>query len=250
VCWRSPCLGSLPWRAWRLSLLQPWPSLPESRAKKKLQKTKKQLKSLPARRAIAHDSGIAFSDMLFFDNELRNCQDCAPLGITCCYTPDGAAATLLRSVASQGPTAVFPFLYFPFIYQKMDHAGAAPALGAASCRLHLPACRRAAMPPGGSHQAFNTGMTRREQERALRCSGPLMIQGAWACKPPSFPPASHQLPASCPPGRALRRSCPVRGPPAGMTQRAWEAGLAQYSEQQRDPAARARPAAGRQPSSR
>mmetsp|Transcript_37400 Transcript_37400/g.81439 ORF Transcript_37400/g.81439 Transcript_37400/m.81439 type:complete len:172 (-) Transcript_37400:126-641(-) len=34
-------------------------------------------------------TGIAFKDMIFFDNENRNCVDVAPLGVTCVYTPNG-----------------------------------------------------------------------------------------------------------------------------------------------------------------
>jgi magnesium-dependent phosphatase 1 len=34
-------------------------------------------------------SGIAYEDMLFFDNERRNCQDVAPMGVVCVYTPRG-----------------------------------------------------------------------------------------------------------------------------------------------------------------
>mmetsp|Transcript_4664 Transcript_4664/g.15450 ORF Transcript_4664/g.15450 Transcript_4664/m.15450 type:complete len:155 (-) Transcript_4664:543-1007(-) len=35
------------------------------------------------------ESGIPYSDMLFFDNERRNCTDVGHLGVTCIYTPDG-----------------------------------------------------------------------------------------------------------------------------------------------------------------
>lgn len=34
-------------------------------------------------------TGIEYSDMLFFDNEARNCRDVATLGVCCVYTPDG-----------------------------------------------------------------------------------------------------------------------------------------------------------------
>jgi len=47
-------------------------------------------------RSIATDSGIAFEDMLFFDNEMRNCRDVARLGVTCVYTPDGMTARAWR----------------------------------------------------------------------------------------------------------------------------------------------------------
>jgi magnesium-dependent phosphatase 1 len=38
---------------------------------------------------IHERSGIAYEDMVFFDNERRNVTDCRSLGITCVYTPDG-----------------------------------------------------------------------------------------------------------------------------------------------------------------
>ena len=38
---------------------------------------------------IPQATGIPYADMLFFDNERRNCVDVAPLGVTCVYTPDG-----------------------------------------------------------------------------------------------------------------------------------------------------------------
>eukprot|EP00052_Salpingoeca_macrocollata_P010131 m.79237 g.79237 ORF g.79237 m.79237 type:complete len:183 (-) comp17410_c0_seq1:115-663(-) len=34
-------------------------------------------------------SGVAFTDMLFFDNEMRNIRDISRLGVTCVYTPYG-----------------------------------------------------------------------------------------------------------------------------------------------------------------
>jgi len=40
-------------------------------------------------RAVSKASGIAFRDMLFFDNESRNIRDCKALGITSIYTPRG-----------------------------------------------------------------------------------------------------------------------------------------------------------------
>ncbi len=40
-------------------------------------------------RAIAKASGIAYHDMVFFDNERRNCVDVATLGVHPVYTPDG-----------------------------------------------------------------------------------------------------------------------------------------------------------------
>jgi len=40
-------------------------------------------------RRIRDASGIAYQDMLFFDNEMRNCRDVSKLGVTCVYTPDG-----------------------------------------------------------------------------------------------------------------------------------------------------------------
>lgn len=38
------------------------------------------------------DTGIAFNEMVFFDNEQRNCIDVARLGVTCVYTPNGMTA--------------------------------------------------------------------------------------------------------------------------------------------------------------
>lgn len=38
---------------------------------------------------IHQQSGIDYSDMVFFDNERRNIIDCNTLGITCIYTPNG-----------------------------------------------------------------------------------------------------------------------------------------------------------------
>eukprot|EP00192_Tetraselmis_astigmatica_P014565 CAMPEP_0117657336 /NCGR_PEP_ID=MMETSP0804-20121206/5276_1 /TAXON_ID=1074897 /ORGANISM="Tetraselmis astigmatica, Strain CCMP880" /LENGTH=161 /DNA_ID=CAMNT_0005463783 /DNA_START=61 /DNA_END=543 /DNA_ORIENTATION=+ len=38
---------------------------------------------------IHSESGIPFEDMVFFDNEMRNCRDVAELGVICVYTPDG-----------------------------------------------------------------------------------------------------------------------------------------------------------------
>ena len=38
---------------------------------------------------IREASCIEYRDMLFFDNEMRNCRDVGKLGVTCIYTPDG-----------------------------------------------------------------------------------------------------------------------------------------------------------------
>lgn len=43
-------------------------------------------------RAVHKASGVPYRDMLFFDNEMRNCRDVAPLGVTCAYAPDGMTA--------------------------------------------------------------------------------------------------------------------------------------------------------------
>lgn len=45
-------------------------------------------------RAVHKASDIAYRDMLFFDNEHRNVRDCAALGITSVYTPDGTSPAL------------------------------------------------------------------------------------------------------------------------------------------------------------
>jgi len=61
-------------------------------------------------KAIAARSGIPFRDMLFFDNERRNCTECAPLGITCIYTPSGMTQEMwdkgLATFAAQQDAAV------------------------------------------------------------------------------------------------------------------------------------------------
>ncbi|ETW00843.1 magnesium-dependent phosphatase-1 [Aphanomyces invadans] len=38
---------------------------------------------------LADDSGVAFSDMLFFDNEYSNIRDISAIGVTSIYCPDG-----------------------------------------------------------------------------------------------------------------------------------------------------------------
>ena len=38
---------------------------------------------------IRQASGVAYDDMLFFDNERDNCVDVAPLGVTCIHCPSG-----------------------------------------------------------------------------------------------------------------------------------------------------------------
>ena len=35
------------------------------------------------------DSGVEYQDMIFFDNEMRNCTSVSKLGVTCVYTPHG-----------------------------------------------------------------------------------------------------------------------------------------------------------------
>ena len=40
-------------------------------------------------RMIVRDSGLEFSDMMFFDNEIRNVRSVASLGVHCVFTPDG-----------------------------------------------------------------------------------------------------------------------------------------------------------------
>ena len=40
-------------------------------------------------RNFKKDSGVEFHDMIFFDNEWRNCRDVARMGVVCVHTPDG-----------------------------------------------------------------------------------------------------------------------------------------------------------------
>ncbi|PNH10826.1 Magnesium-dependent phosphatase 1 [Tetrabaena socialis] len=40
-------------------------------------------------KVIQQQSGVAYADMLFYDNEKWNCTECARLGITSVYTPRG-----------------------------------------------------------------------------------------------------------------------------------------------------------------
>ena len=47
-------------------------------------------------RSLARKTGIALSEMLFFDNELGNCRDVATLGVTCVHCPDGVTEDIWR----------------------------------------------------------------------------------------------------------------------------------------------------------
>ena len=40
-------------------------------------------------KAIAKATGVSLKDMIFFDNEYRNCKTVAGIGVTVLYTPDG-----------------------------------------------------------------------------------------------------------------------------------------------------------------
>ncbi len=40
-------------------------------------------------KSLQEKTGIDFVDMIFFDNEKRNCEDVSRLGVTCVYTPGG-----------------------------------------------------------------------------------------------------------------------------------------------------------------
>lgn len=52
-------------------------------------------------RCIYRDSGIPFEDMLFFDNEMRNCREVRKLGVTSVYTPDGMTDRVWRDGLAQ-----------------------------------------------------------------------------------------------------------------------------------------------------
>lgn len=52
-------------------------------------------------RVIQKTSQIPYEDMLFFDNENWNCTDCAPLGITCVYTPRGMTESVWKEGLSK-----------------------------------------------------------------------------------------------------------------------------------------------------
>eukprot|EP00961_Rhodomonas_salina_P178541 2408223-Rhodomonas_salina.1 len=43
--------------------------------------------------SIHKATGIAYEDMLFFDNEEHNCRTVASLGVTCIHTPRGMTAS-------------------------------------------------------------------------------------------------------------------------------------------------------------
>ncbi|KAI8476634.1 MAG: acid phosphatase-domain-containing protein [Monoraphidium minutum] len=45
---------------------------------------------------IAKDSGVDYSDMLFFDNENWNCREVAPMGVVCVHTPRGMTHAVWR----------------------------------------------------------------------------------------------------------------------------------------------------------
>ncbi|GBF91945.1 hypothetical protein Rsub_04669 [Raphidocelis subcapitata] len=47
-------------------------------------------------RRIAKDSGVDFSDMLFFDNENWNCREVSQLGVVCVHTPRGMTNAVWR----------------------------------------------------------------------------------------------------------------------------------------------------------
>ena len=54
-------------------------------------------------RSIAQATGIELERMLFFDNERGNCRDVAPLGVTCCYCPEGVTAEIWRLALENFP---------------------------------------------------------------------------------------------------------------------------------------------------
>lgn len=62
-------------------------------------------------RRLGEDAGVAPKDMLFFDNERRNCSSVAKLGVTCVWTPEGLTMDAFRRglddfAAARGGTRV------------------------------------------------------------------------------------------------------------------------------------------------
>jgi magnesium-dependent phosphatase 1 len=47
--------------------------------------------------ALRDASGVDYSDMLFFDDEMRNIREVSHLGVTCIHVPDGLDEGLLHS---------------------------------------------------------------------------------------------------------------------------------------------------------
>ncbi|ELT98686.1 hypothetical protein CAPTEDRAFT_148534 [Capitella teleta] len=47
-------------------------------------------------KALQKSTGIAFKDMLFFDDEYRNIRDVSKLGVTCFYCQDGMSNEVLK----------------------------------------------------------------------------------------------------------------------------------------------------------
>merc|ERR1719323_1487793 len=54
-------------------------------------------------RTIAEKSGVALSEMIFFDNEWGNCQTVAKIGVTVVYTPKGVTKALFDETLSKYP---------------------------------------------------------------------------------------------------------------------------------------------------
>ena len=47
--------------------------------------------------ALQEESGIAYSEMLFFDDEMRNIREVSTLGVTCIHVSDGMTASVFRN---------------------------------------------------------------------------------------------------------------------------------------------------------
>ena len=54
-------------------------------------------------RKIASETGVAFKDMLFFDNEFGNCKDVSSLGVTVAYCPKGVDTSIWEAAVDAFP---------------------------------------------------------------------------------------------------------------------------------------------------
>ena len=54
-------------------------------------------------RSIAKKSGIALTDMIFFDNQIDNCREVAAIGVTVAYTPDGVTRSIFEKALQAFP---------------------------------------------------------------------------------------------------------------------------------------------------
>ena len=51
--------------------------------------------------SLKSDSGIAYEEMLFFDDEMRNIHDVSQLGVTCIHVPNGINWSLFKDTSNQ-----------------------------------------------------------------------------------------------------------------------------------------------------